>query len=189
MDALPLELYEQIFEYLVPVYDVREIVTLPTYTKEQRQDIYNIRLTSRWLQRHSTLHFTRVIQDVPTGCMNLGMQKLASLAKTPGVGEKMTCLSLNGFAQVIVHKKSEDGDRQFRVVPEWLRESFPEILRKVLSDMPLIRDLVCIMNCLDWANTEAYNDGWSLCEQNTDEWLEKDSIAWLHELRSPLKVR
>lgn len=184
MDAIPLELHEQIFEYLVPLYDLKEITTLPTYTKEQRRDIYNIRLTNRRLRTHSTLHFVRIVQDVPTGCTNNSMQKLASLVTMPGVGEKMTCLSLNDFAQVIVQREKEDGDWEFRVVPEWIRESLPEILRNVVSGMPLLHHLVCIMDPPNWPKTS----GWDMCKQDSSEESEEESEAWLHKLPSSLQV-
>lgn len=135
MDALPVELCEQIFAYILPITDQKKIVPLPVSTKLQRIAIYNLRLSCQRLHALAWPSFIRIIEDVPTTCSEKCMHYLASLIALPEIYNGLTCLALKDdrrLPQLIAHDS-------------WLRGNFLRNLVDVMTKIVQFRHLICVM--------------------------------------------
>jgi hypothetical protein len=95
MEALSLNLQEQIFAYLLSRQGPGHLVSLPVSTLLERTNIDNVELTSRLLRTTTLQSLVRILEDVPTECSEESFDEdLATLVELPHVCGKLICRSL-----------------------------------------------------------------------------------------------
>lgn len=143
METLPLELREQIFAHLLSRKDRKEIITLPVSIPSERNDVYNLRMTSRRISAGGSQAFVDIIEDVLTKCEEESLGNLAALVALPGVSNTLTCLSLSTrktfFARDITTVR--DDSRK-----SWLQANLYNRLVVIMRQMPRLRHLVCLID-------------------------------------------
>jgi hypothetical protein len=153
MQALPSELQLQIFAYLLPAQDLRDLVAVPISGKSQRADIYNVRLTCRLLRNLVSSFFVRIIEDVPTECIEASMQRLASLVALPEIGEQLKCLTINN-CKIFISDERKPTFLEVNARDEWLRSTFRHMFLDIASKIPNVRHLVYSVEAV--RNSRAY---------------------------------
>jgi hypothetical protein len=138
MDSLPPELREQIFNSLLPLPDQGQLIALPSSTKSERNNIYNLRLTSKRTYQETFQAFMNLVQDVPTRCTEKSWENLAALIELPHVCKSMTRLALITSKLHLSREGQGDDCRH-----SWLREQLPAVLRSIIRKAPRLRSLVC----------------------------------------------
>lgn len=162
MEALPLELQEHIFSYLLPYIDYATITAVPVSSDAERLAVYNLRLTSRIINAGATNAFVQVIEDVPTRCTQEGLQNLAELTELPGLSQKITRLAFNTSKLYIGRSHEEQTLDYVRLMSSvrdaWLKVGFQEDLSTILQRVPRFEHLVCLPSLISGVAVEKF--GW-----------------------------
>jgi hypothetical protein len=143
MDALPLELREQIFGHLLSRQNLEKLVALPVSTYAERNDIYNLRLTSKRICEGATPSFVSIVQDVPTDCKEESLKNLAALVELPEVCSTMTCLTLNA-CMLFLQGSHIDCNTEIDLRATWLQEKLHTALVSIIQKAPRLHSMVCI---------------------------------------------
>jgi hypothetical protein len=153
MEALPLELQEQIFAYLLSRKDLKWVIKLPVSTLSERTDVYNLRLTSRRIHTGVSQSFVRIIQDVPTECREKSLKHLAALIELPAISSNLTCLTLNTCKLFNIKGTIED-DAEMNHRASWLKERLEAELVAIIHKVPRIQHLVCVVEAIRGCSTK-----------------------------------
>jgi hypothetical protein len=149
MEALPLELQEQIFSRLFPGHDRKQLVALPVSSASERANVYSIRLTSRRFRIAASRAFGKLVEDVPTSCSEKSMRSLAALVEQPDISRNLECLSLKVSKVLIwnddIFTRSAVAQRM-----AWAQRYFKEELLSIVTKAPRLRHMICIVQALTW---------------------------------------
>lgn len=147
MDALPLELRQEIFSHLLPPIDRTALTTTPVISKTERTDVYSLRLVSRRMNSGTSHAFVKIVENVPTECREDSLGKLANLVALAHVGKHITCLTLNTCRLFITEtiSKRTSVEREVQERFQWFISSLTEQLVSILHETPRLRHLTCIL--------------------------------------------
>ena len=145
MDALPIELLEEIISSLLPCIDETRVVSVPVSSKTERADIYNLRLTSRRINAGASQAFLKLIGDVPTECREQSMRNLESLVRLAHVGNRMTCLTFNTCVLFITDEHSiEQINKEYDDRYLWIIHTFRNAILAILRKTLRLRHIICL---------------------------------------------
>ncbi|KAH7085927.1 hypothetical protein BKA63DRAFT_29169 [Paraphoma chrysanthemicola] len=144
MEALPLELRQHIFAYLLPHHERSEVTVLPTTTTVERHDVYSLRLTSRRSYEGAWPVFTRIIEDIPTECKEESILNLEALVDMADVSSHLTCLSISTCVLFLTGDQSKQA-REEKVSKRsaWLRLALEQRLAAVIGKAGRLRHAIC----------------------------------------------
>ncbi|KAF2023895.1 hypothetical protein EK21DRAFT_94546 [Setomelanomma holmii] len=144
MEKLPLELRQHIFAYLLPRYDSKLLTTVPTSTRDERNSVYHLRLTSRRTCEGASQVFTRIVADIPTECATPGLRRLEQLVQRPLVTNNLTCLTFRAYWP------PESGKDMMEQMENFGKVGSPEEMTKqlhlIFQKAPRLRHLICTLD-------------------------------------------
>lgn len=162
MEALPLELQEHIFSFLLPHVDYSTIGAVPTSSRAERISVYNLRLTSRAIKTGASQVFIKVIEDVPTKVTEDSLQVLNKLTSLPQVSEKVTRLAFN-TSKLFIGKSHEEQTLDHLKLKrdardEWIELPFQGALMRILRRLSRLEHLIVVHRLVSGVDIEKF--GW-----------------------------
>lgn len=157
MESLPLEVLQHVCSYVLPPLPAPDdpdglcASVLPTYKKSDRENIYNLRLTSKAINLGFENAFVKIVGDKETRCTTEEFQMLFGLVSLPFTGKHITRLALRSFKMWSFECEWRNLQDFFNFAKDhklWTQHGLCEVLLAIMSKTPKLRHLRCIADAL-----------------------------------------